>query len=104
MLPPAQDELERAYKTELGQRFGVRFNRLLTIANMPIGRFGSTLISKGRFDAYLDLLRDAHVDSNVRHVMCRHTISIDWQGNAYDCDFNQMLDSPLRIGGSTGPM
>ena len=100
VLPPAQDELERAYKTELGQRFGVRFNRLLTIANMPIGRFGSVLISKGQFDAYLDLLRDAHVDSNVRHVMCRHTISIDWQGNAYDCDFNQMLGLPLRTGGS----
>ena len=100
VLPPAQAELERTYKIELGRRFGVRFNRLLTLANMPIGRFGSTLISKGRFAEYLEVLRAAHVESNVEHVMCRHTVSVDWQGYAYDCDFNQMLDLPMRLNGS----
>ena len=100
VLPPAQAELERTYKAELGQRFGIRFNRLLTLANMPIGRFGSTLISKGQFDGYLQTLRAAHDDANVEHVMCRHTISIDWQGYAYDCDFNQLLGLPMRLNGS----
>ena len=100
VLPPAQAELEHAYKRELGRRFGVRFNRLLTLANLPIGRFGSTLISKGQFEGYLGLLRAAHVDANVEHVMCRHTVSIDWQGYAYDCDFNQMLELPIRLNGS----
>ena len=99
VLPPGQAELERAYKKELGQRFGVRFNRLLTLANMPIGRFGSILVSKGQFEAYLETLRIAHVQSNVEHVMCRHTVSIDWQGFAYDCDFNQMLGLPMRLNG-----
>ena len=100
VLPPPQAELERTYKRELGRRFGIRFNRLLTLANMPIGRFGSTLISKGRFEEYLDVLRAAHVDANVEHVMCRHTVSIDWQGYAFDCDFNQMLGLPMRVDGS----
>ena len=100
VLPPAQAELESAYKEELGRRYGVRFNRLLTLANMPIGRFGSTLISKGQFEDYLELLRAAHVDANVEHVMCRSTVSIDWQGYAYDCDFNQMLGLPMRLNGS----
>ena len=100
VLPPAQAELERTYKRELGRRFGVRFNRLLTLANMPIGRFGSTLISKGQFDGYLETLRAAHVDANVEHVMCRNTVSIDWEGYAYDCDFNQMLGLPMRLNGS----
>ena len=100
VLPPGQAELERAYKSELGRRFGVRFNRLLTLANMPIGRFGSTLISKGQFEGYIEVLRAAHVDANVEHVMCRHTVSIDWQGYAYDCDFNQMLGLPMRLNGA----
>ena len=100
VLPPAQAELERDYKTELGRRFGIRFNRLLTLANMPIGRFGSILISKGQFEGYLEVLRAAHVESNVEHVMCRSTVSIDWQGYAYDCDFNQMLGLPMRLDGS----
>ena len=100
VLPPAQAGLESAYKNELGRRFGIRFNRLLTLANMPVGRFGSTLISKGQFEGYLGVLRAAHVDANVEHVMCRHTVSIDWQGHAYDCDFNQMLGLPIRLDGS----
>lgn len=98
-LPPSQPVLERAYKDELGERFGVTFNRLLTIANMPIGRFGSVLISKGQFNDYMRTLRDAHSDANLDAVMCRSMISVDWQGDVYDCDFNQMLGLPMRVAG-----
>jgi radical SAM/Cys-rich protein len=97
-LPPAQEKLEAAYKQHLGEKFGVTFNRLYTLANMPIQRFGSMLISKGQFEPYMRLLKDAHQDSNLDSVMCRTLISIDWQGYVYDCDFNQMLDLPLRLG------
>jgi radical SAM/Cys-rich protein len=98
-LPPAQKELEQAYRSHLGERFGIVFNRLLTIANMPIQRFGSMLISKGEFNAYMRLLREAHREENLEAVMCRTLISVDWQGTVYDCDFNQMLGLPLRIAG-----
>jgi radical SAM/Cys-rich protein len=98
-LPPAQDKLEADYKKFLGERFGIRFNRLFTIANMPIARFGSTLISKGQFRDYMALLRAAHSDANLDGVMCRTTVSVDWQGYLFDCDFNQMLAMPLREGG-----
>jgi radical SAM/Cys-rich protein len=94
-LPPAQDGLEADYKRVLGERFGVVFNRLFTLANMPIQRFGSTLISKGQFNEYMALLHGAHRDENLEAVMCRTLISVDWQGYVYDCDFNQMLDLPL---------
>jgi radical SAM/Cys-rich protein len=94
-LPPAQDRLEADYKRVLGERFGVVFNRLYTLANMPIQRFGSTLISKGQFNEYMGLLHGAHRDDNLEAVMCRTLISVDWQGYVYDCDFNQMLDLPL---------
>jgi radical SAM/Cys-rich protein len=94
-LPPAQDKLEADYKRELAERHGVRFNRLYTLANMPIQRFGSTLVSKGQFAQYMALLRTAHRDENLEAVMCRNLISVDWQGLVYDCDFNQMLGVPL---------
>jgi radical SAM/Cys-rich protein len=94
-LPPPQTQLEADYKTVLGERHGIRFNRLLTLANMPIARFGSMLISKGQFNAYMKLLRDAHRAENLGQVMCRSLVSVDWQGNVYDCDFNQMLGLPL---------
>ena len=93
-LPPAQEKLEADYKRELG-RHGVVFNQLYTLANMPIQRFGSMLISKGQFNAYMDLLHRSHRDENLEAVMCRSLISVDWQGFVYDCDFNQMLDLPL---------
>jgi radical SAM/Cys-rich protein len=102
-LPPPQAALEADYKRILGERYGVTFNRLYTLANMPIQRFGSTLISKGEFDRYLDLLRHAHLDANLDGVMCRHLISVDWQGIVYDCDFNQMLDLPMQRNGA-GPL
>lgn len=94
-LPPGQAALEADYKRVLGDSYGVRFNDLYTLANMPIQRFGSMLISKGQFDDYLALLQRAHLDANLDNVMCRNLISVDYQGFVYDCDFNQMLDLPL---------
>src|SRR5438552_3213948 len=94
-LPPSQTDLEREYRRILGERFGVVFNRLFTIANMPIQRFGSMLISRGEFAGYMQLLRDAYRPENVDGVMCRSLISVDWLGNLYDCEFNQMLGLPL---------
>ena len=90
-LPPPQAQLEADYKRILREQFGVSFNRLLTLANMPIQRFGSTLVSKGQFAGYMQLLRGAHRDENLGAVMCRSMVSIDWRGYLYDCDFNQML-------------
>jgi radical SAM/Cys-rich protein len=102
VLPPAQEALEIQYKDELRRRFGIRFDRLLTIANMPVGRFGSLLVSKGQFNDYMAALQEAHRDENLEGVMCRSTVSVDWQGQVYDCDFNQMLGLPLRLR-SRGP-
>jgi radical SAM/Cys-rich protein len=98
-LPPAQEGLEAAYKRELGSRYGIVFNRLYTLANMPIQRFGSTLVSTGQFEPYMKLLKSAHRDENLDSVMCRTLLSVDWQGYVYDCDFNQMLGLPLRVDG-----
>jgi radical SAM/Cys-rich protein len=95
VLPPGQVELEQDYRRHLGERFGITFNRLYVLANMPIQRFGSMLISKGQFEQYLDLLKNAYQPQNLESVMCRDLLSVDWRGYAYDCDFNQMLDLPL---------
>src|SRR5437899_8290944 len=97
-LPPPQQSLEEDYRRVLGERYGVVFNRLYALANMPIQRFGATLLANGEFDRYLDLLRGAHLDANLDRVMCRNLISVDWRGYIYDCDFNQMLDLPLKYG------
>lgn len=94
-LPPAQEPLEAEYKRQLGDRYGISFNQLFTITNMPIKRFGSLLYSKGKFESYLQLLKDAYQDANLDGVMCRQLVSVDWQGYLYDCDFNQMLRLPL---------
>ncbi len=94
-LPPAQAELEAAYKQQLGERYGIVFDHLFTLANMPIQRFGSMLISKGQFNAYMTMLREAHRDENLDAVMCRSLVSVDWQGYVYDCDFNQQLGLAL---------
>lgn len=95
-LPPAQAALESDYTRELGDRYGIRFNRLLTLANLPIQRFGSTLLSKGIFHDYVALLKASHRQENLHDVMCRSLLSVDWQGYLYDCDFNQMLGLTLR--------
>jgi radical SAM/Cys-rich protein len=94
-LPPSQQELEAAYRRELAEREGVVFDRLFVLANMPIQRFGSTLISRGQFDSYMQLLKSAFQMQNLETVMCRHLVSVDWLGYLYDCDFNQMLELPL---------
>ena len=97
-LPPSQKSLEVDYKRHLGEQYGIVFNQLLTITNMPIQRFGSTLISRGQFRDYMRLLHEAHQEENLEHVMCRHLVSIDWRGYLYDCDFNQMLALPMQRG------
>jgi len=94
-LPPAQQQLEADYKRHLASEYGISFNQLFTLANMPIQRFGSMLISKGLFHEYMNLLKGAYQADNLKSVMCRSMLSVDWQGYVYDCDFNQMLDMPL---------
>ena len=98
-LPPSQHKLEADYKRILGEQHGIAFNQLYTLANMPIQRFGSTLVTKGQFNDYMKLLRSAHSDANLESVMCRSLVSIDYLGYVYDCDFNQMLGLPLRVAG-----
>ena len=99
VLPPSQTGLEVQYKEYLYDNFGIVFNRLFTLSNMPIKRFGSTLVSRGQFHPYLELLKNAHQDKNLDNVMCRTLISVDWQGYVYDCDFNQMLGLGMRVNG-----
>ncbi len=105
-LPPPQEKLEADYRHFLGEHFGIEFNHLFALANMPIQRFGAVLLANGKheermsfvFDNYLSLLKNAYKPENLKKVMCKSLISVDWQGYVYDCDFNQMLDIPL--GGS----
>ncbi|NNJ91078.1 MAG: radical SAM/Cys-rich domain protein [Gammaproteobacteria bacterium] len=97
-LPPPQQSLEDDYKRQLNERFGIQFNSLFTITNMPIQRFGSYLQSKNEFANYLQLLKQAYQEQNLETVMCRDLVSIDWQGFVYDCDFNQMLAMKINDG------
>ena len=94
-LPPDQERLQADYKRELFEHFGIVFDRLYAMTNMPIQRFGSTLISKGQFNDYMQLLKENHSAANLDGVMCRDLVSVDWQGYLYDCDFNQQLGLPL---------
>ena len=96
-LPPNQQSLEADFKRELREHFEIEFNSLYALANMPIKRFGSTLISKGQFHDYVQLLKDNYQEGNLEQLMCRTLLSVDWQGNLYDCDFNQQLE--LSLGG-----
>lgn len=98
-LPPAQDRLEADYRAHLGSGYGVVFNHLFVLSNMPIQRFGSMLISKGQFEHYMDLLKNSYQSANLDNVMCRTLLSVDWRGFVYDCDFNQMLGLPLAYRG-----
>lgn len=95
-LPPNQENLQADYKRELKSHFNIEFNDLYALANMPIKRFGSTLISKGEFEPYMTLLKDNYSAENLKGVMCRSLISVDYQGNLFDCDFNQQLELPLK--------
>lgn len=98
-LPPDQQALQADYKRELMAHFGIVFNELYALTNMPIQRFGSTLVSKGTFDGYMDLLKGSFQEHNLAGVMCRNTVSVDWQGWLSDCDFNQQLGLPLGTSG-----
>lgn len=103
VLPPPQEKLEQQYRYHLGKEYGIGFNRLLAITNMPIQRFGAVLMAGGKeksdrrqvFDDYLQLLKDAYRPENLDKVMCKSLLSIDWEGSVYDCDFNQMLNMPF---------
>jgi radical SAM/Cys-rich protein len=97
VLPPPQQALEADYKRVLGNEYGIVFNKLYTLANMPIQRFGAILLAKGGFDSYVELLQHAHLDANLDGVMCRSLLSVDYRGYVYDCDFNQMLELPTRL-------
>lgn len=94
-LPPPQQALEADYKRELEENWGIHFNQLLVITNMPISRFGSMLLSKGQYIDYMSLLRNNFSSENLKTVMCRTVINVDWQGFIYDCDFNQLLNIAL---------
>lgn len=96
-LPPDQTKLEQAYKAQLASRYGVVFNQLFALANMPIKRFGSQLVSRNEFHDYMKLLKGAYQSANLDGVMCRSLLSVSWQGHVFDCDFNQMLG--LQLGG-----
>ncbi len=97
-LPGSQVELEAAYKSELKESFGIDFDHLYTITNMPISRFASFLRRAGQLEEYQRLLIDAFNPAAIENLMCRSTLSVGWRGEVYDCDFNQMLDMQLRNG------
>jgi radical SAM/Cys-rich protein len=97
-LPPPQEQLEEDYRRELGERFGIVFNNLYTITNMPISRFLTDLVRHGNYDRYMDLLLEKFNPQTVPGVMCRTMVSVGWDGALYDCDFNQMLEMPINHG------
>lgn len=94
-LPPPQQALEADYKRELWEKFEIEFNQLFALANLPIARFGAVLLAQNQFDEYMQLLKDNFSQPNLKTVMCRQILSVDWQGYIYDCDFNQMLELSL---------
>ena len=97
-LPPPQNMLQTEYKEHLWKNYGVIFNSLLTITNMPIKRFGSTLVSRKQFDTYMSLLKKNFDEKNLSSVMCKTLVSVDWEGYLFDCDFNQMLELNIENG------
>ena len=97
-LPPAQHAIEADYRRELDKRYGVSFNSLYTITNMPISRFLEFLVRTGNYDRYVEKLINSFNPSAVDGLMCRYTLSVGWDGTLYDCDFNQMLDMRVNSG------
>jgi radical SAM/Cys-rich protein len=95
-LPPAQAELEKEYRTEFRQRYGIEFTQLYTITNQPISRFAEDLGQQGKWNEYLELLDSSFNPATVEGLMCRATLSVGWRGEIYDCDFNQMLAMQIR--------
>ncbi|PYJ64139.1 MAG: radical SAM protein [Verrucomicrobia bacterium] len=104
-LPPSQNELEADYKRELKKHFGIVFNNLYTLTNLPIGRFASYLWHNNKLDEYMELLIQAFNPATIDGLMCRNTISVGWRGEVYDCDFNQQLGMQWsRCNGGNKPM
>jgi len=103
-LPPSQAELEADYKRELKTHFGVVFNNLYTLANLPIGRFASYLRRNNKLDDYMRLLIDSFNPATIDGLMCRNTISVGWRGEVYDCDFNQQLGMQWADNGEGNPL
>lgn len=99
-LPPSQESLQNEYQQRLWEDFGIRFNSLFTLANLPINRFAHFLESQGKSEEYQHLLTDNFNPATVKGLMCRHLISVDWEGRVYDCDFNQMLELPMGSSGT----
>ncbi len=95
-LPPPQNKLEQDYKKELWEQFGIEFNNLFCLTNMPITRYATHLKLRGEYERYMELLETSFNAAAIEHVMCRDLISIGWEGWIYDCDFNQMLELPIR--------
>lgn len=91
-LPSSQEKLEAAYRVELEAKFGIIFNRLFTLTNMPIARFAAALHREGKYEAYMNLLAENFNPATVEGLMCRSTLNVGWRGEVYDCDFNQMLN------------
>ena len=97
-LPPSQSGLEEDYRRELKNRYDVDFTNLITITNMPIGRFAGVLKKENQYDAYIRLLRDSFNPATIEGVMCRYQINVDWEGTIFDCDFNLALKLPVDHG------
>jgi radical SAM/Cys-rich protein len=97
-LPPKQEAIETQFKRELATQYGITFNHLYTITNMPISRFLEFLMASGNYEGYMERLANAFNPGAAAGVMCRYTLSVGWDGTLYDCDFNQMLDLPLGLG------
>lgn len=95
-LPPSQNKLQQDYKKELWEQFGVEFNNLFCLTNMPITRYATHLKLRGEYEHYMELLGDSFNAASLEYVMCRNLISVGWEGWIYDCDFNQMLELPVR--------
>jgi radical SAM/Cys-rich protein len=103
-LPPSQDELEVDYERELKKHFGIVFNKLYALANLPIGRFASYLRHNDKLAEYMDLLIQTFNPATIDGLMCRNTISVGWRGEVYDCDFNQQLEIQWSNGGGSKPL
>ncbi len=95
-LPPPQEKLEQDYKRELRERFGIQFNRLFCLTNMPITRYEMHLKLRGEYERYVELLESSFNPGTVEQLMCRNLVSVGWEGSLYDCDFNQMLNLPMK--------
>jgi radical SAM/Cys-rich protein len=103
-LPPSQAGLEAAYKQELETHFGILFNNLYTLTNLPIGRFASYLRRNNKLNEYMELLIQAFNPATINGLMCRNTISVGWRGEVYDCDFNQQLGMQYHGNGGSKPL